>query len=78
MQPRPLTLEDELAQEKETIRRHLSLKYGEVLTSDEMQDRYTVEGFSHRFCVVVRKADGKRGSLDFTHLPRFYHSFVEA
>ena len=60
------------------LRKALSDRFGEVLTTSEMQDKYTVLGFGGGLCVVERKSDGKRGSLDFTHMPRFYHSFQEA
>ncbi len=63
--------------EVQDFRKELSDKYGEVLTTAEMQERYDVMGFSAGLCVVTRKSDGKRGSLDFTHMPRFYHSFQE-
>lgn len=47
------------------------------MTSHEMMQEYTVEGFSHGICVVRRKADGVLGTLDFDHHPRFYYNFVE-
>jgi len=53
-------------------------RFGEVLTTAEMQQVYSVEGFGGGLCVVTRKSDGKSGSLDFTHMPRFYHGFQEA
>lgn len=55
----------------------LVAQFGEVLTTSEMQEKYQVVGFGGGLCVVTRKSDGKRGSLDFTHMPRFYHSFQE-
>ncbi len=59
------------------FRKELADKVGETLTTAEMQDKYDVTGFAYCMCVVTRKSDGKRGSLDFTHMPRFYHSFQE-
>lgn len=66
-------------EEKAAFRSELAARFGEVLTTAEMQDKYDVVGFSAGpfLCVVERKSDGKRGSLDFTHMPRFYHSFKE-
>lgn len=61
----------------EAIKLAMQAQYGEVLTTDEMCAKYDVMGFCAGLCVVVRKSDGKRGSLDFTHMPRFYHSFQE-
>lgn len=51
--------------------------YDEVLTTDEMREKYEVIGFGAGFCVVRRKVDGVRGSLDFQHSPRFYFDFSE-
>lgn len=55
----------------------LEKEYGEVLTTDEMRAKYEVIGFGMGFCVVRRKEDGVRGSLDFQHNPRFYFDFSE-
>lgn len=63
--------------EKAEFKAQLVAHFGEALTTDEMRALYDVEGFGGGLCVVVRKSDGKRGSLDFTHSPRFYHSFQE-
>lgn len=59
------------------FRKALSDKYGDTWDTTELQKVYSVEGFGGGLCVVTRKSDGKRGSLDFTHSPRFYHSFQE-
>ena len=56
-------------------RAELSAKYGEVWDTSEMSALYTVEGFMAPYVVVVRKADRMRGTLAFSHRPRFYHSF---
>lgn len=48
----------------------------QCLSTAEMTAQYTVDGFCAPFVVVVRKLDGKRGSLAFTHMPRFYFNFV--
>jgi hypothetical protein len=48
-------------------------------TTEELTRDFTVEGFAAPFVVVRRKADGQRGSLQFTGgggEPRVYHSFV--
>lgn len=47
----------------------------ERMTTAEMCAAYDVIGFAAPFVVVVRKADGVRGSLEFTHSPRFYFGF---
>ena len=46
-------------------------------TTEEMQREFTVTGFAAPFVVVVRKSDGVRGSLEFTHNPRVYFNFAE-
>lgn len=49
------------------------------LTKDQMLQNYTVLGFAHYLCVVERKSDGVRGTLDFTDVDgvRFYYNFQE-
>ena len=37
---------------------------------------FTVHGFLAPFIAVTRKSDGKKGSMQFTHSPRFYFDFV--
>lgn len=44
----------------------------------ELQQDFTVLGFSAPFVVVVRKADGVKGTLEFTHHPRVYFNFQAA
>jgi hypothetical protein len=50
------------------------------LTKDQMLENYNVLGFSHYLCVVERKSDGVRGTLDFSDVNgvRFYYGFQEA
>ncbi len=62
---------------KEEFRAELAKRFGQVWDTQSMLDAFDVLGFSGGFCAVIRKCDGKRGSLDFTHMPRFYHSFSE-
>ena len=44
---------------------------------DQVRDHFEIVGFMAPFCVAIRKVDGKRGSLEFTHHPRWYFNFVE-
>lgn len=69
----------ELVQEvnQDTERAKLEEKYGEIMATSEMQERYTVEGFLAPFIVCRRKTDGKRGTLIFSHSPRYYFSWQE-
>jgi hypothetical protein len=43
----------------------------------EVARDFEIVGFMAPFCVAIRKSDGKKGSLEFTHHPRFYFNFVE-
>jgi hypothetical protein len=47
-----------------------------VWTTDEMREKFTVDGFLAPFVTVIRKADGQRGTLMFTGSPRFYFAWV--
>jgi len=41
-----------------------------------LQRDFEVIGFLAPFVVVRRKSDGVKGSMEFTHNPRFYFNFV--
>ncbi len=58
-------------------RKALETEHGEVWDSIELNQVYTVEGFLAPFVGVIRKADGKKGTLEFQHAPRFYFNFVK-
>jgi len=45
--------------------------------TEQLGQEFEVIGFMAPFVVVKRKSDGKKGSLEFTHSPRFYFNFVE-
>lgn len=52
-----------------------------MLTKDEMLEQYDVIGFSYNYCVVTRKSDGVKGTLDFSATDsgsRVYFNFMEA
>jgi hypothetical protein len=46
------------------------------LTTEELRAEYDVLGFLAPIVVVRRKSDGVKGSMEFTHNPRFYFNFV--
>lgn len=52
----------------------------DAMTKEEMQDKYTVLGFALGMCIVERKEDGVRGTLDFSPHDgvRYYYNFLEA
>lgn len=56
-------------------RQALEAQYGQVWTTDELSEDFEVIGFMAPFCVVYRKADGMKGSVEFQHNPRLYFSF---
>ncbi len=54
-----------------------------LMTKDQMLEEYHVIGFFYDLCVVDRKSDGVRGSLQFMNTEgpegytRYYYNFVE-
>lgn len=52
-------------------------RYGQVWNTDEMTRDFEPLGFMAPYIVVRRRSDGKRGSLEFQHLPRFYFGWRE-
>lgn len=63
--------------DKDSERKRLEEKYGQVWDVDEMGRDFEVKGFSAPLVVVRRKEDGVLGSLEFQHRPRFYFNFEE-
>ena len=53
----------------------LERKYGQVWTTDELARDFAVTGFLAPLVVVRRKSDGRVGSLEFSHTPRFYFNW---
>jgi hypothetical protein len=45
--------------------------------TEALRRDFTVHGFAAPFVIVTRKADGVKGTLEFTHSPRLYFNFVE-
>lgn len=60
-------------------RNQLEAKYGKanVWDTDELQAFFAVRSFLAPFTIVVRRSDGKTGTLMFQHAPRFYFAFEE-
>lgn len=48
---------------------------GQVWDTEQLTKEFEVTGFQAPFVVVVRKEDGVKGAMEFTHMPRFYFSF---
>lgn len=49
----------------------------ETWDTDALRRDFEVVGFLAPYVEVRRKADGKRGTLEFTHNPRTYFNWVE-
>jgi hypothetical protein len=70
----------------EDIRRHM-LESGqpakdletavERWNTEELTRDFIVHGFMAPFVSVTRKSDGAKGSLEFTHIPRWYFNWKE-
>lgn len=70
-------LNQDPTQDEKSALAALQERYGRVWTRDELREEFEVTGFMAPLVVVRRKADGKVGSLEFTHSPRFYFNWVE-
>jgi hypothetical protein len=57
-------------------REALEAQYGQVWSTDQLTDDFEVIGFMAPFVVVRRRSDGKKGSLEFQHSPRFCFNFT--
>ena len=53
-----------------------------MLDKDAMLAMYDVIGFGYGYCLVKRKSDGQKGTLEFAPDPftniRYYYNFQEA
>jgi len=58
-------------------RASLEAQHGQIWDTDELCRDFEVLGFLAPFVVVRRLSDGRKGSLMFTHSPRFYFCFQE-
>ena len=57
-------------------RQALEAKHGQVWDTDQLRAEFEVIGFMAPLVVVKRRADGKKGSLEFQNDPRLYFNFV--
>lgn len=55
----------------------LEAEHGKVWDTAEVVAEFEIEGFLAPFVVAIRRSDGKRGSLEFQHYPRFYYGWKE-
>jgi len=63
------------SEDKDSERKRLESLYGAVWSTQELSGQFEVLGFAAPFVVVKDKITGKKGSLMFTHQPRFYFNF---
>ena len=56
-------------------REALEAQYGKVWTTDELAEEFQIIGFMAPLCVVKRRSDGVKGSVEFQHSPRYFFSF---
>jgi len=59
-------------------REALEAQYGRVWTTAELSEDFEVLGFAAPLVVVRRKADAKKGTLEFQQSPRFYFNWKPA
>ena len=57
-------------------RKRLESRYGKVWDTTQLSEEFEVVGFMAPYVVARRKSDGRKGSLQFQHSPRFYFNFV--
>lgn len=57
-------------------REELQNLFGEVWNTSELQRDFEVISFRAPCVAVVRKSDGKSGTLQFQHSPRYYYNFA--
>ena len=63
---------------KEQIKAELQAEFSDVYDTTEMQESFKVDSFLAPYVYVERKKDNVKGTLQFTHMPRFYFDFQAA
>jgi hypothetical protein len=59
------------------VRTLLEQMHANVWTNEQLLEVFEVSHFEPPYVHVIRKDDGKRGTVMFTDSPRFYFSFAE-
>jgi len=57
-------------------RERLEQEHGQVWDTNQLGADFEVIGFAAPFVIVRRKSDGREGSMEFQHSPRFYYNFI--
>lgn len=60
---------------EDNTKAELESKHGQIWTTSEMQEEFDALGFMAPFIIVRKRNTGERGSLMFTHSPRYYFSW---
>jgi hypothetical protein len=56
-------------------REALEAEHGQVWDTDQLMEEFEVIGFMAPICVVRRRSDGQKGSVEFQHSPRLYYGW---
>jgi len=64
--------------EREVVefREGLEHQYGTVWSTEEVTREFEITGFLAPRCSAIHKETGIKGTLQFTHSPRFYFNFI--
>ena len=65
----------EINSTKDTEREDFELRYGKVWNTQELSEEFTVSGFMAPYVMVKRKLDDTKGTMMFSHSPRYYFCF---
>lgn len=57
-------------------RQRLEAHHGQVWDTAKLSEDFEVLGFMAPYVVVRRRSEGRKGSLELQHMPRFYFNFV--
>ena len=61
---------------EEELKIELETEYGRIYETEELMVEYEITSFMAPFVAVVRKSDNQKGTMRFTHMPRFYYDFI--
>ena len=61
---------------RQNKREELESEYGQVWNTEELTEDFTVESFTAPYIVATQKSTGDRGTLMFSHSPRFYFDWM--
>ena len=57
-------------------KKELEEKFGKLWDTKALQEDFIVKSFLAPFVFVIKKSDGRSGTLTFQHNPRFYLEFT--